>query len=101
MQDFIYIYIYIYIYTYTYTQSQPQTNTKNESENTSQPEASPVAEIEQGVYFCDRCDKTFSKHSSLARHKYEHSGMYSSIKYIYIYLFITYLKNLLWSNVEY
>uniref|UniRef100_V9IDC2 Zinc finger protein n=1 Tax=Apis cerana TaxID=7461 RepID=V9IDC2_APICE len=54
--------------------SQPQTNMKNESEDTSQPEASPVAEIEQGVYFCDRCDKTFSKHSSLARHKYEHSG---------------------------
>lgn len=58
---------------------------KNESENTSQPEASPAAEIEQGVYFCDRCDKTFSKHSSLARHKYEHSGMYILI---YIYLFI-------------
>ncbi|XP_033200027.1 Zn finger homeodomain 1 isoform X1 [Bombus vancouverensis nearcticus] len=54
--------------------SQPQTNVKNESESTNQPEASPAAEIEQGVYFCDRCDKTFSKHSSLARHKYEHSG---------------------------
>lgn len=64
---------------------------KNESENTSQPEASPAAEIEQGVYFCDRCDKTFSKHSSLARHKYEHSGMYTLI-YIYISL---YLKNYL------
>lgn len=57
---------------------------KNESENTSQPEASPAAEIEQGVYFCDRCDKTFSKHSSLARHKYEHSGMYK----IYISFYI-------------
>lgn len=65
---------------------------KNESEDTSQPEASPVAEIEQGVYFCDRCDKTFSKHSSLARHKYEHSGMYSSIKNIYIYISL-YSKN--------
>ncbi|XP_043527729.1 zinc finger E-box-binding homeobox 1 [Frieseomelitta varia] len=53
---------------------QPQTNAKNESENARQPEASPAGEIEQGVYFCDRCDKTFSKHSSLARHKYEHSG---------------------------
>lgn len=54
--------------------SQPQTNVKHENENSGQPEASPAAEIEQGVYFCDRCDKTFSKHSSLARHKYEHSG---------------------------
>ncbi|XP_076240016.1 Zn finger homeodomain 1 [Calliopsis andreniformis] len=54
--------------------SQPQTNVKNGNENASQPEAPPAAETEQGVYFCDRCDKTFSKHSSLARHKYEHSG---------------------------
>jgi len=28
-----------------------------------------------GVYACDECDKTFTKQSSLARHKYEHSGM--------------------------
>ncbi|CAL7934067.1 unnamed protein product [Xylocopa violacea] len=54
--------------------SQPQIYVKTEIENASQPEAPPAAEIEQGVYFCDRCDKTFSKHSSLARHKYEHSG---------------------------
>lgn len=27
-----------------------------------------------GLYTCDQCDKTFSKQSSLARHKYEHSG---------------------------
>lgn len=34
-----------------------------------------VTETEQeGLYFCDQCDKTFSKHSSLTRHKYEHSG---------------------------
>ncbi|XP_076628253.1 Zn finger homeodomain 1 [Colletes latitarsis] len=58
----------------TVPKSQPQANVKNESDNTSQPEAPPAADIEQGVYFCDRCDKTFSKHSSLARHKYEHSG---------------------------
>lgn len=25
-------------------------------------------------YSCDKCDKTFGKQSSLARHKYEHSG---------------------------
>jgi zinc finger homeobox protein 1/2 len=28
----------------------------------------------EGQYVCDQCDKAFSKHSSLARHKYEHSG---------------------------
>lgn len=27
-----------------------------------------------GLFSCDQCDKTFSKQSSLARHKYEHSG---------------------------
>ncbi|XP_067127482.1 zinc finger E-box-binding homeobox protein zag-1-like isoform X1 [Centruroides vittatus] len=29
---------------------------------------------EEGMYACDQCDKMFSKQSSLARHKYEHSG---------------------------
>ena len=29
---------------------------------------------EDGVYACDQCEKTFGKQSSLARHKYEHSG---------------------------
>uniref|UniRef100_T1JG32 Zinc finger protein 1 n=1 Tax=Strigamia maritima TaxID=126957 RepID=T1JG32_STRMM len=29
---------------------------------------------EDGMYACDQCDKVFSKQSSLARHKYEHSG---------------------------
>ncbi|XP_012945950.1 uncharacterized protein LOC101857535 [Aplysia californica] len=29
---------------------------------------------ELGMYACDQCDKQFSKQSSLARHKYEHSG---------------------------
>lgn len=30
---------------------------------------------EGGMYSCDQCDKVFGKQSSLARHKYEHSGM--------------------------
>ncbi|KAK6746549.1 hypothetical protein RB195_000056 [Necator americanus] len=29
---------------------------------------------EEGLYACDQCDKMFGKQSSLARHKYEHSG---------------------------
>ncbi|XP_044731521.1 zinc finger E-box-binding homeobox 1-like [Chrysoperla carnea] len=28
----------------------------------------------EGQFICDQCDKTFLKQSSLARHKYEHSG---------------------------
>uniref|UniRef100_A0A1B6C531 Zinc finger protein 1 n=2 Tax=Clastoptera arizonana TaxID=38151 RepID=A0A1B6C531_9HEMI len=28
----------------------------------------------EGQFICDQCDKAFSKQSSLARHKYEHSG---------------------------
>lgn len=35
----------------------------------------PIGEIEpEGQFICDQCDKAFSKQSSLARHKYEHSG---------------------------
>jgi len=30
------------------------------------------------LYACDQCDKMFGKQSSLARHKYEHSGTSSS-----------------------
>jgi hypothetical protein len=29
---------------------------------------------EHDMYACDQCDKMFGKQSSLARHKYEHSG---------------------------
>ncbi|VDI48428.1 Hypothetical predicted protein [Mytilus galloprovincialis] len=31
-------------------------------------------EADDGLYGCDQCKKMFSKQSSLARHKYEHSG---------------------------
>lgn len=34
----------------------------------------------EGQFFCDQCDKVFAKHSSLARHKYEHSGMVGFIQ---------------------
>ena len=30
-----------------------------------------------GIYSCDQCDKTFTKKSSITRHKYEHSGTYT------------------------
>lgn len=30
----------------------------------------------EGQFICDECDKAFNKQSSLARHKYEHSGEY-------------------------
>lgn len=41
----------------------------------------------EGQFTCDQCDKSFSKQSSLARHKYEHSGKF----FIYLckYSFIT------------
>lgn len=38
----------------------------------------PEGEIE-GQFSCDQCDKAFSKQSSLARHKYEHSGKFRKI----------------------
>lgn len=31
----------------------------------------------EGQFICDECDKAFNKQSSLARHKYEHSGEYN------------------------
>lgn len=38
----------------------------------------PEGEAE-GQFICDQCDKSFSKQSSLARHKYEHSGKFKQI----------------------
>lgn len=35
---------------------------------------------EEGLYACDQCDKMFGKQSSLARHKYEHSGKSVTLK---------------------
>lgn len=37
-------------------------------------------DIEEGMYACDQCDKLFNKQSSLARHKYEHSGKSSKLR---------------------
>jgi zinc finger homeobox protein 1/2 len=38
--------------------------------------------IQGEMYACDMCDKRFSKQSSLARHKYEHSGNTFSIFFV-------------------
>lgn len=46
-------------------------------------EVSPVGSGDGMIYGCDQCDKTFNKQSSLARHKYEHSGG----QHISVYLF--------------
>ena len=35
---------------------------------------SPGTGEEEGSFACEKCDKTFTKRSSLSRHKYEHSG---------------------------
>ncbi|OXU25318.1 hypothetical protein TSAR_016293, partial [Trichomalopsis sarcophagae] len=53
----------------------PIMQTKNDAEARVNADPAPQTETEQeGLYFCNQCDKTFSKHSSLSRHKYEHSG---------------------------
>ena len=44
-----------------------------------QPKKSEEAEEERGVYNCDQCDKTFTKKSSITRHKYEHSGVFLTL----------------------
>ncbi len=40
-----------------------------------------VTSEEDGLFSCNRCDKTFAKRSSLTRHKYEHSGNAQLLKY--------------------
>ena len=41
---------------------------------TTQPKKTEEAEDQTGLFSCDQCDKTFTKKSSITRHKYEHSG---------------------------
>jgi len=46
----------------------------NSSNNNGTTSASSMQGDEQGQYACNQCEKSFNKQSSLARHKYEHSG---------------------------
>ncbi|CAG2109329.1 unnamed protein product, partial [Medioppia subpectinata] len=48
-------------------------NVINSDDQSPPPDANSQADG-MGLFTCDQCDKTFSKQSSLARHKYEHSG---------------------------
>ncbi|EPB72015.1 zinc finger, C2H2 type [Ancylostoma ceylanicum] len=47
---------------------------KEETDHDWSPEKLVGIVEEEGLYACDQCDKMFGKQSSLARHKYEHSG---------------------------
>jgi len=49
-------------------------------------------EADDGLYGCDQCKKMFSKQSSLARHKYEHSGKDNIVK-IWTLMFLPYAKS--------
>lgn len=48
-------------------------SSNNNNMDTSDDGSSTTAD-KGGIHSCDQCDKTFGKLSSLARHKYEHSG---------------------------
>lgn len=52
---------------------------KISSENVGKPFKMSSEVTGEHCFTCERCDKTFSKPSSLARHKYEHSGYNSFV----------------------
>jgi hypothetical protein len=47
---------------------------------------------EEGHYPCTKCDKTFVKKSSLARHKFEHSGKFADLIPFYIFAITVFLS---------
>ena len=63
----------------------PSKSTKTNNDSIIGDDQSPPPDLSSqtdgtGLFTCDQCDKTFSKQSSLARHKYEHSGMPTNYK---------------------
>ena len=54
--------------------SSPNNELKGPNNGLLSSQNSPEHNQGEGLFTCDQCDKTFSKQSSLARHKYEHSG---------------------------
>ncbi|CAB3406036.1 unnamed protein product [Caenorhabditis bovis] len=62
----------VFNYTTMLQQKSPEDDASSLCSNDSKVKT-PVKE-EEGLFTCDQCDKVFGKQSSLARHKYEHSG---------------------------
>lgn len=64
---------------------QPANNQQQQQHQQQQPPPTKRSYVKQqvpegdGQFICDECDKAFNKQSSLARHKYEHSGKFNSI----------------------
>lgn len=50
---------------------------EDQTDSDSGPVRKKMKKTENGLYACDLCDKIFQKSSSLLRHKYEHTGMFS------------------------
>jgi hypothetical protein len=49
---------------------------------------------EEGHFACGKCDKIFTKRSSLSRHKYEHSGKHDDTIHILYYMQVVHISSL-------
>ena len=57
------------------TQPAPATSPKSSEGGGVPASSNSMINTTPTIYTCDQCDKTFTKKSSITRHKYEHSGM--------------------------